>query len=133
MKRSDFAPRGYSLIEILVVIALVAVLASFLMTRYAGHGTTAGGKTALSPIQRGRWADCNNNLSQVALALQSAAISAEQQPPQDIHEALRHGVTESMLRCPESRQPYHYDPATHLLSCPTPGHEDLARKVVGVE
>jgi prepilin-type N-terminal cleavage/methylation domain-containing protein len=132
MNRSDSKSRGYSLIEILVVLALVAILVGWLATRYAGRGTTVGGKTVLSPMQKGRAVDCANNLSQIALALQAAAIGAEQ-PPQDIREALRHGVTESMLRCPESHQPYRYDPATHLLSCPTPGHEDLARKVVGVE
>ena len=113
----------------LVVIVVLAILAAWLLPKYLGHSKTSGmTESGTAPIQRARAADCWNNIHQIALALQMAAAS-EEHPPQDIHAALRYGVTEEMLRCPETGKPYRFDPQTQIISCGTPGH--LQEKVPG--
>src|SRR5437763_16127712 len=98
--------RGNTLIEILVVVAVLAILAGWLLPKYLDHSKSSSltGR-GTSPIQRARAVDCANNIHQVALALQMAAAS-DDHPPQDLRAALRNGITESMLRCPETGKPY---------------------------
>jgi prepilin-type N-terminal cleavage/methylation domain-containing protein len=120
---------GHSLIELLIVIGILAALAGLLATRYAGRGGP-GKERAATPMGRAKSVECQNNLHQVAMGLQMSDGEREG-PPQDIREALRHGISQEMLRCPESRQPYRYDPRAGTVSCSTPGHESLTARVPG--
>ena len=123
--------RGNTLIEILVVLAIAAILAGWLLPKYLGHSKSSsltGAGTA--PIQRGRAVECKNNIHQLAMAL-SMSASSDEHPPQDLRAALRNGATEEMLRCPETGKPYRFDPKTQIIYCQTLGHEDLAEKVPG--
>ena len=123
--------RGASLIEILAVIVVAATLAGWLLPRYLGSlRKSSAAQPAASPVQTSRAAACAAQLRQLALPLQQAEMTDEH-PPEDLRAALRFGATEEMLRCPESGQPYRFDPETRTLSCQTPGHQDSAVKVGG--
>lgn len=62
-------PRGFSLIELLVVISIIALLASMLMV-------------AFKLVQEGaRGVNCLSNLRQMAMSIEVYAIDYEQKPP----------------------------------------------------
>jgi prepilin-type N-terminal cleavage/methylation domain-containing protein len=111
--------RAFSLIEILVVIVIIAILAAVLMPRYLSGGVTAGGKKIDSPKQKAQGVECQNNLSQIRLALQTAGISDEEHPPQNLTE-LR--LPTSMLTCPVGKTPYQYDPRQKKVWCTYSNH-----------
>lgn len=111
--------RGFSLVEILVVVAILALLAAFLMPRYLSSSKTAGGKTIPSPMQRAHGVECTNNLAQIRQALQIAAGADEENRPKSLSELH---LPASMLVCPVGGEPYQYNPATGQVRCLHPGH-----------
>ena len=111
--------RGFSLVEILVVVAILAVLAAFLMPRYLSSSKTPGGKTVASPMQRAHGVECTNNLSQIRQAYQIAAGADEENRPKSLAE-LR--LPASMLVCPVGGEPYQFNPANGQVRCVHPGH-----------
>lgn len=113
---------AYTLVEMLVTVAIIAILIG-MMTVYLG-GKQGTKKGVESPRGRARTVACQNNLNQLAMAMRMAA-DTEEHAPQDIRAALKNGATEEMLRCPETHQPYRYDPQAGTISCVTPGHEGL--------
>ena len=116
------AKRGFSLVEILVVLAVLAIIVAILAPRYLGSSKGPGGKPIESPIQRGRSAACINNLSQLRGGLQIATLEEDAQRPQTLREVGR-GFPEEMFSCPVGKQRYSYDPARGRIWCVQPGHE----------
>ena len=114
--------RGFSLIEILVVVVVLAVLAAVLLPKYLKGGKTPGGKQVESPIQRGRTVECINNLSQIRQAYQIATSADEENKPQTLDDFTR-SLPASMKRCPVGGQPYQFDPASARVACVQSGHE----------
>jgi type II secretory pathway pseudopilin PulG len=105
-----------------VVLAIIAVLAIWLVPKYLGGAKTPAGKTVSAPIQKAHGVECMNNLRQIRTAIQMAAASNET-PPRSLAEISSAGVSREMLVCPVSRQPYQYDPRTARVWCPFPEHQ----------
>ncbi|HTE18429.1 MAG TPA: prepilin-type N-terminal cleavage/methylation domain-containing protein [Armatimonadota bacterium] len=114
--------RGFSLIEILVVIVVIGVLAAFVLPGYLKGGKTPGGKPIESPIQRGHSVECMNNLNQIRQAYQITTAADEENKPQTLDEFTR-SIPASMKGCPVGGQPYQFDAATGRVACVQPGHE----------
>lgn len=119
--------RGFSLVEMLVVLVVIAVLAMFLFPRYLGGGKTPDGKTIQSPKQRGQSVECRNNLSQARMAYQMATASAldDEGRPRSLADLKAQGLTDSMMACPVGKEPYRFDPANGRIGCAHSGHESF--------
>ena len=111
--------RGFSLVEILVVVIILIALAAFLMPRYLSSSKTGDGKSVPSPMQRAHGVECTNNLSQIRQSIQIAAGGDEESRPKSLAE-LR--LPSSMLACPVGGEPYQYNAATGQVRCVHPGH-----------
>lgn len=114
--------RAFSLVEILVVVVIIAALAAFMLPKYLGKGTTAGGKTIDSPMQRGHAPECANNLNQIRQAYTMAVMASEENKPRSLADLKTYGVSDAMTRCPVDNQPYQFDANTGQVRCPHPGH-----------
>ena len=112
--------RGFSLVEIMVVIVIIAALAAWLLPKYLSAGKSADGKTTASPMQAARGIECTNNLQQIRSSLQMVSASDER-PPQTLTELP--GLPSTMLKCPVGGMDYIYDPAAGKVGCPHPGHQ----------
>lgn len=111
----------FTLIEILVVVAIIVVAGLWISNTYLGVGKKAGSGGPATPIERGQGVDCANNLHQVRMAIDMYKQDNEK-PPASLQD-LR-GLMESMFKCSVSGKPFSYDPATGRVWCTTPGHEN---------
>jgi hypothetical protein len=108
------------------VLVAVAILALLLMVwLYYGTSGKSGGAPGAPPVSRvgetkqaARGVECRNNLNQIRAAIQMRQGS-EESLPASLQEL---GLSASMLACPESGQPYQYDPTSGTVRCPTPEH-----------
>jgi type II secretory pathway pseudopilin PulG len=116
----------WSLIEILVVVAIIAVASVVIYPRYVGGGShgTGGGKHAdpPAPMERAQGIECTSNLGQIRAAI-NMYQSSNGSYPASLDDLKTNGVTASISKCPVSGTPYQYDAATGKVSCATPGHE----------
>lgn len=119
--RNNFAARGFSLVEMLVVIVLIAAMGAALMNFYAGKGKP--GEKRRSPVQRARGVECAEYLRQNRMAIDMQKNSDEESRAPATLGELRLGT--QAQSCPEGKVPYSYDPATGVVRCPYPGHEKL--------
>ena len=114
--------RGFSLVELLVVCAVIVALSAGAYTFYLGHGSGKPGEAARSPMQRGHDPVCINNLSQLRQAIIIAQTNDENgKSPASLKDLP--GIPAEMLSCPEGHVPYQYDPSTGQVHCNQPGHE----------
>jgi prepilin-type N-terminal cleavage/methylation domain-containing protein len=117
--RSCVVTHGFSLVEILVVAALLAVLGIGLAYRYTGGNRAAD--RARAPLTGARAVACLTNLRSVRQAIAAAQASdSDGKFPQSLEE-LR--LPAEILRCDVGHEPYVYNPATGQVSCVHPGHE----------
>lgn len=128
-RRAQPEERAFSLVGMLAALAVVIVLFVFLYgrnantpapTRSGGPSTTLG-----QSLEKGKEVDCANNLSQIRLAIGMQMMNDPERPtaPASLQDLRREGISETMLRCPVSGQPYSYDPSHARVWCTTPGHE----------
>ena len=117
------ARRGsWTLVEIVVVAVILIALAAWLLPRYLGTGRSAPGQpTVQAPIQRAQGTVCSHNLGQIRQAIM-VAQQTEEQPPASLQQ-LR--LPQEMHTCPDSKQPYVYDPRTGRVGCPYPPHRSF--------
>jgi hypothetical protein len=123
--------RGSSLVGLLVtgVIVLLLVLAVTVgpsifgkaggeapPEREDGLGETIVGRSMLEAKDT----TCQSNLGQVRAAIQINTDPVEDTKPADL-ASLRLGS--DFEKCPIGKEPYRYDPASGVVSCPQPGHE----------
>ena len=76
-------------------------------------------------MEKGTAVACMNNLKQIRTAISMEKLSDPESgaPPPNLQALKRDGVTQDMLSCPVTHQPYQYNPATGQVWCTTPGHE----------
>jgi prepilin-type N-terminal cleavage/methylation domain-containing protein len=121
--RAGFA--GFSLIEILVVMAIIVVLCSISYSVYLGHSKNAPAGKAHSPMERAKDVVCMENLRSVRQCIEASRTSdvesGEGKFPASL-SAMRELPAE-VRECPEGKEPYQYDPATGKVHCVHPGHE----------
>jgi prepilin-type N-terminal cleavage/methylation domain-containing protein len=109
---------AFSLVEILVVMALMAILGAFLFQFYAGKGKP--GEKQKTPMQASQGAVCQNNLKQIRLGVETFKTSEEEKPPTFLAELK---FPKESLACPDTKQTYQYNAETGEVHCTTPGHE----------
>jgi len=120
--------RGFTLVGTLITIAIIAVLAVFVV-RYVsgGGGVDAGGRKVPTPTQRARITAGNEYISQIQQAITMYKIDHYDQLPPTLSDLKPYGVTDQMIVDPNTKAPLNYDPATGnvsqsagFVSTPTP-------------
>jgi len=119
MLRSNRGQIG-TLVEILVVVAIIVVAGLWISNTYLGVNKKAGDGGPASPKERALGVDCANNLYQIRYAMDMYRQDNEKPPPS--LKDLR-GLSDSMFYCSVSGKPLSYDPSTGRVWCTTPGHE----------
>jgi len=112
-------PRGLALIELLVVIVIIALLAAAFYGLWGRKG--GGGKKSIpgQAMDKAKGVECQNMLSQVRASIRMEMdTNLSEQPPPQIPSDMA-----GYAKCPETGQPYTYDPRTGQVKCTTPGHE----------
>jgi len=118
---------GFTMIELVVALALVAVLAAAMYGLYGGKGKKGGpygdllegdstkAKAESIPgkaLEKARSVACDSNLNQC-----KQSIDMEAQDLGGFPLALP-ADTAPIAKCPDSGQPYQYDPTTGRVWCP---------------
>lgn len=114
---------GFHLVELLVAVAIVAILAAIILPRYLG-GHAPGGKVIKAPVTAARDVECRSNLAQLRQAIEMERQSSENGTPPPNLQALR-SIPPQMLVCPVGGEAYVYDAQTGTVHCPHPGHENF--------
>jgi prepilin-type N-terminal cleavage/methylation domain-containing protein len=110
--------RGFGLIEVLIVVAIMLILMALILPRYLGGKDALTGKKHSSPRERAQQVQGISYLGQIAQAIAMYKMDHDDQPPQSLSELKRYGVTPEMLIEPTSHKPYGYDPQTGRLVNP---------------
>jgi prepilin-type N-terminal cleavage/methylation domain-containing protein len=105
--------RGFSLVEVLVTLVLIALLAAFLLPRLTGNGKgPLSPERVTAPKRRAEQTVGAVNLSQINTAIQMYRDANEGRNPPSLDALKPYGLTDAMLRDPATQQPLPYDPAT---------------------
>lgn len=126
-ERHSSRGRGFSLVEILVVLVVLVVLMGFAVNWYTGAGKGAArqpGQKAAPQTPKGaaRGIECQSYLAQLRQAYTMATATGDENRPRTVADLRPYGVTESIARCPDGREWYRMDPTSGRISCPHPGH-----------
>ena len=109
---------AFGLIEILVVIVIIAVLALIMIPRLTGAGQK--GKKKHTPIQRAKDTAGLSYTSQINQAIMMYKQDHDEQNPPSLQSLKTYGVTDEMMVDQVTKQPLAYNPATGVVSEPTP-------------
>ena len=112
---------AFSLVELLVVIALIAVLGAGLYTFYAGKGSGKPGE-ARTPMTAAHDSECLQNIRSVRQCIAAEEATDDQKHPASL-ESIK-SLTADLRSCPVGKEPYSYDPSTGVVHCIHPGHEN---------
>jgi len=104
-------------------MAVLVVLAAFLLPRYLGRSGQPGVNAPATPIERASGVECQSYLQQIRQAMQLYLPDHEERYPGNLMELKSYGVADGMLACPVGKEPYRYDPVSGTVRCPHPGHE----------
>ena len=115
--------KAFSLIEILVVVVIIAALSASLGYFYLGKSGGKGAPPGMahSPLERAHDTVCQNNLSQVRLAIQSAKTMNENEVNPKSLDELK--LPSEILVCNEGKEPFDYNAEQGTVHCVHPGHE----------
>ena len=109
--------RGFTLVGTLITIAIIAVLAVFVV-RYVsgGGGVDAGGRKVPTPTQRARSSAGNEYISQIQQAITMYKMDHDEQLPPSLSDLKPYGVTDQMIIDPNTKTPLNYDSSTGIVS-----------------
>jgi len=111
---------GLALIELLVAIIIIALLAGAFYGLWR-RGTGGKGKSVPAQVvDKAKGVDCQAMLQQVRASVQMATMDNEDRPPASIPSDMA-----AYAKCPETGQPYSYDPQAGRVWCTTPGHDQF--------
>jgi hypothetical protein len=107
-----------ALIELAVAIVIIALLAVAFYGLW-GRGKKGPGDKSLpeQAVDRAKGVECRSMLGQVRASIEMAKADTGQPPPTIPSDMAPYA------KCPQTGQPYAYDPATGRVACTTPGHE----------
>ncbi len=122
VKLADRARKGFSLIEILVVMAILVVLSGITYSVLLGHSKNAPPGKAHSPMERAKDVVCMENLRSARQCIEASRTGdTDGKFPGALIEMRE--LSGELRACPEGKEPYQYDPATGQVKCVHPGHE----------
>jgi prepilin-type N-terminal cleavage/methylation domain-containing protein len=121
--RSGPRRSGFSLIEILVVLAIIVVLSSITYSVYLGHSKGAPPGKAHSPMERAKDVVCMENLRSVRQCIEASRTGETDGKFPGALTEMRE-LSSELRECPEGKEPYQYDPMTGKVHCVHPGHEN---------
>lgn len=106
---------GFSLIEILVTMVIIAILASILLPRLLGGKDAISGKKHTSPKARAQQAVGVEYIGQINQAITMYKMDHDEQLPPNLEALKPYGVMDSMIRDPRTGQKLSYDPRTGIV------------------
>lgn len=110
--------RGTLLVELIVVVAIIAVLAGIYLGTKKRSASGQEKTTPKAAMDKAHDVECMNNLNQLRSLIQmSSAENGAFPKALDSRSAIN--------RCPVSNKPYTYDPRTGTVKCTTPDHENF--------
>jgi prepilin-type N-terminal cleavage/methylation domain-containing protein len=109
---------GFGLIEILVVVVIIAVLASIMIPRLTGSGSKD--KKKHSPVERAKDTAGVSYVGQINQAIMMYKDANDDRNPPNLQALKSYGVTDDMLLDQVTRQPLSYDPVTGTVGPPAP-------------
>ena len=115
MRTANFSSHraaGFSLVEILVVIVIIAILTTLLLPRLTSGGRDSKGRPVAGPRERARQTAGTSYAQQINTALQMYRDDNEGQNPPSLADLKRYGIVNEMLRDQITGQPLSYDPRT---------------------
>ena len=103
------AKAGFSLVEILIVVAMIAILAGGIYSVYLGKSGKKGEKSH-GPIAEAQLTVCTENLRQIRMWID---MTKNGDPDGKFPELLAElKFPQELLICPDGKEPYQYDPTT---------------------
>jgi Tfp pilus assembly protein PilE len=112
----------WSLVELLVVVALIAILICVVYPRAVGHHEQTRKSVApTAPADRAREVQCMANLRQVRAAI-VMYVQSNEDYPQTLEELRPSFLSGSQTQCPVTGRAYSYDAVAGRVWCTSSGH-----------
>jgi general secretion pathway protein G len=112
--------RGFSLIEILIVAAIILILSAIYLPQLTGGRDPLSGKKHASPVQKAHQVATVSYISQIQQAITMYKADNEDQFPPTLQDLKRYGVMDEMLIDSATGKPLQYNPQTGEITNPMP-------------